>query len=421
MAVLTGATAQRPIWLVRFGISSDKGGSTALRRILRIHSTGTGACVQFGEQPGQARGVVVTHLPQQDERVSEHERVTLLGFARRLAALRGYALAGPFDPTVRYAGHVYFVPSRTLSTAQASALGIRGVDDLFGGVVPYPFVGTKAISHPLLGPDAAAPAGWCTALAPMLGGAVLAGHAAFDLEDARQAGLKLLAGGPVRFKPVRASGGRGQSVVRDAAQLQDLLARMNPAEIATHGVVLEENLGEMRTFSVGQVRVGGLLASYFGVQRLTRNNEGHEVFGGSDLNVVRGDFERLLAEPMAPEVRQAIAQARRYDAAVHACFPGFYASRKNYDILLGRDGRGRWRSAVLEQSWRVGGATGPELAALEVFTADPRRERVRAACYEVFGASPEPPPHAAVYYRGREPRLGLLTKYTVVEPDDHPR
>jgi hypothetical protein len=39
----------------------------------------------------------------------------------------------------------------------------------------------------------------------------------------------------------------------------------------------------------------------------------------------------------------------------------------------------------------------------------------------VFGPSPEPPPHASVYYRGREPHLGLLTKYTVVEPDDHPR
>jgi hypothetical protein len=384
-------------------------------------ATGTGASVPSSEQTGQPAGVVVTHLPHPEESVSEHERVTLLGFARRLASLRGYTLAGSFDPAARYQGHVYFVPGRTLGAEQARALGIRGPDDLFGGVVPHLFVGGKAISHPLLAPGAAAPVGWQPELAPRLGDAVLAGLSAFDLADARQAGLQLLARGPVRVKRVRASGGRGQAVVRDAAQLQTLLATMDRDEVMTHGLVLEENLDDIRTFSVGQVRVGGLLASYFGVQRLTRNNEGHEVFGGSELSVVRGDFDRLFAERLAPEIRQAIEQARRYDAAVHACFPGFYASRKNYDILLGRDARGQWRSAVLEQSWRVGGATGPELAALEAFHADPRRERVRAACYEVFGPSPEPPPNAIVYYRGREPHLGLLTKYTVVEPDDHPR
>jgi hypothetical protein len=391
-----------------------------LRTIPLTKSTGTGANVQFSEQPGQPGGVVVTHLPY-DEFVSEHERVTLLGFARRLAALLHYSLAGRFDPSTRHEGHVYFVPSCTLTEEQARGLGIRGPTDLFGGVVPHRFVGSKAISHPLLAPGAAAPAGWRPDLAPMLGDAVLAGRAAFDLEDARQAALQLLDHGPVRVKRVRASGGRGQSVVRDAAQLQQLLGTMDRAEVMTHGLVLEENLDDIRTLSVGQVRVGGLVASYYGSQRLTRNNEGHEVFGGSDLSVMRGDFDRLLAEPLAPEIRQAIGQARRYDAAVHACFPGFYASRKNYDILLGRDARGRWRCAVLEQSWRVGGATGPELAALEALATDPRRDRVRAACYEVFGPSPEPPPHAIVYYRGREPHLGLLTKYTVVEPDDHPR
>ena len=40
--------------------------------------------MQSSEQPAQHGGVVVTHLPLH-ERVSEHERVTLLGFAGRLA------------------------------------------------------------------------------------------------------------------------------------------------------------------------------------------------------------------------------------------------------------------------------------------------------------------------------------------------
>jgi hypothetical protein len=203
--------------------------------------------------------------------------------------------------------------------------------------------------------------------------------------------------------------------------LQGLLDAMDSAEVAAHGVVLEEALEEVRTFSVGQVMVADLTASYFGVQRLTRNNEGVEVFGGSELTTVRGDFDALLALAPGPEIRHAIEQARRYDAAAHACFPGLYASRRNYDILLGRDAAGRVRSAVLEQSWRIGGATGPELAALELFRADPQRRQARTAGFEVFGDSPPPPRQATVHFRGTDPQVGRLTKYTVVLPDGDAR
>ena len=188
--------------------------------------------------------------------------------------------------------------------------------------------------------------------------------------------------GPVRIKQVLATGGHGQSVARDAAELQRQLEAIDPSEVVSHGLVLEENLSEVRTFSVGQVKVGDLTASYFGQQRLTRNNRGAEVYGGSDLTVVRGDFDALLAQDSSPEIRSAIGQAQRYNAAVIACYPGFFASRNNYDIVLGRDAAGRSRSGVLEQSWRLGGATGAEIAALEVF-----RNRAR------------PQPGARVRYR----------------------
>jgi hypothetical protein len=216
---------------------------------------------------------------------------------------------------------------------------------------------------------------------------------------------------------VRATGGSGQSVARDAAQVEQLLGGFDSNELVAHGLVLEQDMDEVQTFSVGQVRVADLVASYFGSQRLTRNNKGDEVFGGSDLTVVRGDFDALLARNPAPEIGRAVEQATRYDAAVQACYPGFYASRRNYDVLLGRDAKGAWRSGVLEQSWRVGGATGPEIAALEAFRAQPQRTLVRAASVEIYGDSPEPPPHATVYFRGTDSHVGRLTKYTVIEQD----
>lgn len=366
-------------------------------------------------RPG-SRGAVVAYTPARHDDANEHDRVTHVGFARRLASLRDYAFAGAYDASARYPGHVYFVPSVTLLAEEAASLGIRGPGDLFGGVAPRLFVATKAITHPLVAPDAARLPGWNPDFPARVAGAVLAGYTVFNRDDALRAGLRLLAGGPVRIKPVRAAGGRGQSVASDAAQLQQRLDATDPDELNSHGLVLEENLIELRTFSVGQVTVGELTASYFGTQRLTRSNRGQEVFGGADLNFVRGGFDALLAQGAAPEVQLAVAQARRYDAAANACYPGFFASRINYDVALGRDAAGRERSGVLEQSWRIGGATGPELAALEVFRREPERQKVRACAVEIFGESPPPPAGAIVYFRGNDPHAGALTKYTLVEP-----
>jgi hypothetical protein len=382
------------------------------RKMTRIIATGRRSV----SSAPRARRIVVAHVPHPGDHASEHERYTLLEIARRLALLRDEEWGGLYDPARHRGRDLYFVPSCTLDSDEAAALGIRGPDDLFGGVVPRGFVATKAITHPLTTPAAAAPAGWNPAFAPQVADAVLTGYSAFSLDDAREAGSRLLARGPVRLKPVRASGGRGQSVARDAAGLQALLDAIDARELGTHGVVLEEDMQQVRTFSVGQVRVAGLLATYFGFQKLTRNNEGEEVYGGSDLTIVRGDFDALLGSGLTPEIHGAVEHARRYDAAVHACYPGFYASRSNYDILAGRDATGAWCSAVLEQSWRAGGATGPEIAALEAFHRDPARRQVRADCVELFGASPEPPREATVYFRGTDARLGYLTKYTLVQP-----
>lgn len=338
-------------------------------------------------------------------------------FARRLAVLKGYDAGGLYDPARSYPSHLYFVPSITLVSSEAAQLGIRGTDDLFGGVVPHAFVATKAISHPLFSPSAVSIPGWNPGFAARVGDAVLAGYTAFDLDDALQAGLRLLERGPLRIKPVRATGGHGQSIAGDATALQCLLERADRREVRCHGLVLEEDLAAVRTFSVGQVSVAGLTASYFGFQRLTPNNHGQQVFGGSDLTLVRGGMGELLALDPAPEIRHAVDQAQRYDEAVRACFAGFFASRINYDIAFGRDASGRPRCGVLEQSWRVGGATGAELAALEVFRNHPDCRRVCASSVEIYGEDAQLPARANVHFRGVDPKAGHLTKYTLVEPD----
>lgn len=289
---------------------------------------------------------------------------------------------------------------------------------LFGGVVPFGFVATKAITHGLIAPEAAAPTGWSPAFPEQVRPVVLGGFSAFSVADGMAAGARLLERQPLRFKPTHASGGRGQAVITTPAQLADRLAAMAEGEIGGHGVVLEENLAEVRTYSVGVVEVGGLTTSYYGTQRMTRDNRGEAAYGGSSLVFARGGFEDLLAQELPDPIRTAIHQARHYDRAAHACFPGLFASRRNYDIAQGRDGQGRWRSGVLEQSWRVGGASGAEVAALQHLQAFPQISSLRAASVELYGAC-EPPPGAIVYFQGDDAEVGPITKYAVVENDGH--
>jgi hypothetical protein len=351
---------------------------------------------------------------------SEHEQMTRMEIVRRLARLKGYAVSEEFAQAPA-SGPVYLVPSDTLvGLERAQALGIRSKDDFFGGVVPHAFVATKAITHPLVAPDAPAPEGWNPAFSRLVGDAVLPGYSAFSRADADTAVQALLQQGPVRIKLVRSTGGHGQTVVRDIAQAQACLASLDDEMLARDGVVIELNLAHVKTLSVGQVMVAGLVATYYGYQRLVRNHHGDEVYGGSDLTVVRGDFAALLSMTQDDEVRTAVEQALRYDSAATACFPGLFASRINYDVAQGAMPDGSWRSGVLEQSWRAGGATGAEIAALEAFRADPQRRVVKASGFEIFGADVPPPSGAVVYFHGVDEHVGPLTKYTTVSHDEHP-
>src|SRR3546814_5985940 len=115
---------------------------------------------------------------------------------------------------------------------------------------------------------------------------------------------------------------------------------------------MEENLDQVETYSVGQVRIGHLTASYVGTQSLTPDNLGELVYGGSELIVVRGGYERLLKLELSDERRLAISKARVYDEAATTCFPDLLASRRNYDIASGT-GWGKTRRCGDRKSTRL--------------------------------------------------------------------
>jgi hypothetical protein len=360
-------------------------------------------------------GTVVTYAAS--EGLTEHEIAARVAVAKSLAALKGFEFGGGYQPSLQRNKPLYFVPSETLSGKEAGRLGIRGANDLFGGVVPHPFVASKAIAHPLAGPDALRPAGWSETFPQRVHDVVLPGFTAFARADARKGAQRLLETGPVRVKHGRGIGGKGQAVAADSAALGEALEAIDAFELAACGVVLEPSLDEEATYSVGQVCVDGLCASYCGTQKATTDNDGQPAYGGSDLLIVRGTFAALLDLDLDAGTRLAIHHALTFDQAT-AEFIGLFASRRNYDVLRGRDARGRWHCGVLEQSWRIGGASGPEVAALEAFRAAARLRVVRASSTEAYGAHAAAPRGAVVHFHGVDPLAGPLVKYTVVEPHE---
>lgn len=337
-----------------------------------------------------------------------HEHASLMYFATRLAALTGRRV----DPQ---AADGYFIPIETLLQEQAQALGIRQETQLFGGVVPLPFVATKLISHGLWPQgEGAAPQGWAHALAEALGDAVLPGYSVFTANDLRAAVTALLATGPVRCKLAAARGGNDQKVVTDPAALQAWMEGLRAEDIAA-GVVAEVDLYPADTFSVGCVRVPGHEIAYFGTQRNIRTPNGGTVYGGSQLRVVRGGFDALQSTQLPNGGADAVRCVQRYEAAIEQAYPTMFASRRNYDLVRGRDGEGRLRCGVLEQSWRFGGASMAEMLAMEALSADAALQSVDAWTYETYESEPVPE-HAVVTFQGEVAGCGFLTKYAMVQP-----
>ena len=357
---------------------------------------------------------VVTCSIGAEEALSHHEVERNIAVARMIAELMGWEFAGECQDKQTSTSQPYLVPHKTIvGLDKAARLGIHSVEDLYGGVVPYGYQATKSITHGLIGSGASQPAGWSRAFARATRDAVLPGYTVFSIADAHTAANSLLTHGPVRVKKALASGGQGQYVVRTIDEMVITIKNIKPYELACFGLILEQNLNDEVTQSVGQVRVNGFLASYYGTQRVTANNQGIPCYGGSDLVIIRGGYDRLLRLSIPENLHLAVVQAATYDRATRY-YPDILASRRNYDVGQGTDSRGNFLSGVLEQSWRIGGASGPEIAALQVFKGDPELQMVHASSFEKYGENVEVPANSFVHFHGIAPDSGPMTIYTVV-------
>lgn len=324
---------------------------------------------------------------------SAHELATLKAGAERVARLMGWPFHAEAPATASQA--CFYIPSSTLTARQASALAISGEWHLWGGVVPHAFVATKLVSHPLWSTQSAAPEGWKAV--DGIDSWTLPGYSVFSRDDARAAGQALLVGGRVRVKSPHACGGECQFVLENASTLSAWLEGTDEASFDA-GFVLERDLDDAVTYSVGSSDLCGFQIAYHGQQCEVANPAGDLVYGGSRLFVHRGGMPGLRATLPAGDVSDAVGLAIAYDHAVRGTY-GVLASRRNYDILAGNDRNGRRCMGVLEQSWRFGGASMAEILAMEYLQAFPDAESVVAETVETYEEG-EIPEEAIVHWRG---------------------
>ncbi|WP_349811304.1 DUF3182 family protein [Xanthomonas dyei] len=347
-----------------------------------------------------------------------HERATHAWVCSEIARLLSARDGGLGDVALIDEGigcRTLHVPDDTLTIEQARALGIEDASGLLGGIVPLAFVATKVIGHPLIGETAARIDGWNQALAIALVPATLPGYTVFSRDDALHALDLLLTAGGVRLKLPTGVGGNGQWRIADTAGLVRALDTLPEDYLHTHGAVLERNILQPVTHSVGELCVAGIQIAYYGTQCSVRNAQGDAVYGGSSLHVHRGSLEALLATALPPLQRRVVEQACRYDRCITNATAGLYISRRNYDVVSGEDAHAGSVCGVLEQSWRIGGATPAELAAIACFQQQAGLHWVYASTHELYEG--EPPADAQVYYRATQPGAGPRYKYRRVSTD----
>lgn len=353
---------------------------------------------------------------------AEHETAVHRTICEEIAGLLGGHFCGDFrgepraSPETNVAG--YYVPSDTLTRAASQNLHIATEQDFFGGIVPARWMATKALSHPLWNDRAIAPADWNPNFMELAGHVVLRGYTVFSLDDALAAGLHLLEQGPIRLKSCQGKAGKGQRFVDTPMALYVELAAMSESDVHDDGLVVEEHLVDVKTFSVGQINIGGQIASYVGTQGLVADNNGDMVYGGTRLLMTRGDYDALLATRLCPGLGTVISQARCYEQAALAVFNGLLLSRRNYDVAVGVNARGASVSGVLEQSWRIGGASSAEIFGLAELARNPDIATVQAASMELYGADTVPPEGARMIYRGCDDIAGPIIKCVRVACDE---
>lgn len=313
--------------------------------------------------------VVVIDNPALSFRCGSSVPVSVAAVAERLSGILRSLRGGAARP----ASDSYFMPYSAVHEPLARACGISGDGDLYGGIVREPAHADKAMLHELASATAMHPRWYSWAFARALHGAVLPGFTVFSPDDAACAFELMRRRGIVpRFKDPSATGGLGQSLVRSQADLAEALQAHGDRLVKT-GAILEADLSDAATITVGWVRIGGKEFSWCG-RPYDVVVDGQTRFGGNEIRVVRGGLGRV--EQYIQDERDLIAIRQACTVSGAYRLLGTVAARATLDAVQGVDTPGKLRSGITDPSLRPSASSAAEVRALEAFIEHPDAESV---------------------------------------------
>ncbi|WP_435656570.1 DUF3182 family protein [Brucella pituitosa] len=345
---------------------------------------------------------------------SPHNVASVEALAARLCSLTGRHLLPTLQSFDENNG-TFFVP--TFALVRQDGHPEMSIENFYGGIIHHGFMATKLVTHPHWHDDDNLPEGWAGNFAAWLQDCVLPGFSVFSHGHALDAAGTLLKKHKVRFKNPYASGGKDQIVIETVRALDGFLETVSDREIA-NGLVIEEHVENSTTYSVGLVQIENHIGSYLGRQYTSQDNDGSAVYAGSRLRMVRGGWDALLRQLHSPVAHRIVENARRYDEAARQHL-GLVASRRNYDVLVGPITENGVRCGVLEQSWRVGGASPAEILAMEKLMQDESITAVQAFLRESREQAPTFRDDDFIVYSGEDDFGQPLHKYARIEKIYH--
>lgn len=290
--------------------------------------------------------------------------------ARDIAGYLGLPFKG--EVAEKSNGVDYLVPASTLSTAEARKLGVSGEHDFYGGFVDHIQQVGKSILHPSSSRNA--PEFYSHEFSEEIGGLVLPGVTTFSKAEIIR-GFQSLASRNIeaRLKMPSESDGNGQSVIKSEEDLTQKLKDLDDKCLREHGIVLEQNLQDIRTISVGRAQIGSEMYSFIAHQKDGSGKQNEEINGsflGASLRVVRGGLNNLnILKDLDIDDHEAVEGAWKFDALYNK-FMKPVSSRMSYDYLIGSDRYGARKGGITDITARLGGNCPALMVAIDKLKSD---------------------------------------------------
>jgi Protein of unknown function (DUF3182) len=297
--------------------------------------------------------------------------VSIDAVAERIATHIGAVM----DTSETAATERYFVPMAAIHEPLARKVGISALGGAYGGIVKELQHADKAVLHQLPHASMQSPGWYSRRFATEVKDTVLPGFTTFSAEDTRVAFNRMQGEGySVRFKDPAGTGEKGQYLVKTRDELEQVMLRHGDG-FTEAGAILEANLNNAETITVGYVDIEGDQYSWYG-SPYDVEFSGTKRFGGNDITVVRGGLSALRDYCKDVRNKTAVEQSKVVFDAYHAHL-GSLIMRATFDAVQGIDNNGQFISGITDPSLRPSASSAAEIRAIEAFRDYPDAKAVK--------------------------------------------